>query len=103
MKDEHKETGLGGASRERQQNGGGSRPSFIPLYVLPAVRLPAFLRVPLCPPAPGRRSCAGRPGFPGPWLLRLGGEDLRKVALRCCLAVLILLVMKNWQEFIILL
>jgi len=37
------------------------------------------------------------------WLLHLGLEDLLQVVLLCFLALLILLIMKNSQEFIILL
>lgn len=54
------------------------------------------------PPSP-RSLFAPAPGCGSSWLLHLGGEDLQKVALQCCLAVLILLIMKIRQEFIILL
>lgn len=103
VKDAGKEACLGGTSCEHQQNGGCSRPNFIPSYVLLAVRLLAFLRVPLCPPAPGCGRSLAAVASPTPGCSILGERICRKLLCSCCRAALILLIMKIRQEFIILL
>lgn len=76
---------------------------FYPPVRPPCSQAPRLPPGPSLPPSPGAQEVPVFPVFPHPWLLHPGGEDLQKVALQCCLAVLMLLIMKIRQEFIILL
>lgn len=53
--------------------------------------------------SPGPPLPWGARAFLHSWLLHLGRENLEKVSLQCCLAMLVLLITRNRQEFIILL
>lgn len=94
MKDEHEEACLGETDGEYRQSRGGNKPSLRPgmSSCSQALHLP-----PALPILPWLQHLSPS------WLLHLGLEDLQQVVLPCFLALLILLIMKNSQEFIILL